>query len=230
MRRISTATKQVDKFGAGKHGFRDGDPVNAISATDLEAQFFDHVQEELCAIVEAAGGAADGSSRSQVVNAILSLIAANGSAPGKVAYFAMSSAPAGYLKANGALVSRTTYAALFAAISTTFGAGDGVTTFKLPDLRGEFIRGWSDGAGVDSGRVFGSAQTDAMQGHVHPGWANATAASATDTPAGAGGTQYTGIINNPSTGNPATDGVNGTPRTAAETRPRNIALLACIKY
>ena len=60
---------------------------------------------------------------------------------GTVAYIAASSAPGGWLKCNGAAVSRTTYAALFAAIGTTFGAGDGSTTFKLPDLRGEFVRG-----------------------------------------------------------------------------------------
>jgi microcystin-dependent protein len=82
---------------------------------------------------------------------------------GQVAYFAVSSAPTGWLKANGALVSRTTYATLFAAVGTTFGVGDGSTTFALPDMRGEFPRGWDDGRGVDSGRVFGSAQLDQMQ-------------------------------------------------------------------
>lgn len=67
---------------------------------------------------------------------------------GVIGFFAGSSAPSGYLKANGALVSRTTYATLFAAIGTTFGAGDGSTTFALPDLRGEFLRGWDDGRGT----------------------------------------------------------------------------------
>ena len=71
---------------------------------------------------------------------------------GTVLYFAGSSAPAGWLKANGAAVSRTAYAALFAAIGTTYGLGDGRSTFNLPDLRGEFIRGWDDGRGVDTPR------------------------------------------------------------------------------
>lgn len=86
---------------------------------------------------------------------------------GEVAFFARNTAPTGYLKANGAAVSRTAYATLFAAIGTTFGAGDGSTTFNLPDLRGEFIRGWDDGRGVDSGRAFGSYQTDEIKSHKH---------------------------------------------------------------
>ncbi|WP_197369874.1 phage tail protein, partial [Ralstonia pseudosolanacearum] len=64
---------------------------------------------------------------------------------GLIGYFARSTAPSGWLKANGAAVSRTTYAALYAEIGTTFGAGDGAATFNLPDLRGEFLRGWDDG-------------------------------------------------------------------------------------
>lgn len=86
---------------------------------------------------------------------------------GAVLYFSGRTAPAGWLKANGAAVSRTAYAALFAAIGTTYGAGDGRSTFNLPDLRGEFIRGWDDGRGVDAGRVFGSAQAHALQSHQH---------------------------------------------------------------
>ena len=77
---------------------------------------------------------------------------------GSVYTFAGSTVPTGWLKCNGALLSRTTYAALFAVIGTTYGAGDGSTTFALPDLRGEFVRGFDDGRGVDAGRTLGSAQ------------------------------------------------------------------------
>jgi len=93
---------------------------------------------------------------------------------GLVASFARSAAPTGWLKANGAAVSRTAYADLFAAIGTTYGAGDGFNTFNLPDLRGEFIRGWDDGRGVDGGRALGSSQAGAVQSHTH----TATAADA----------------------------------------------------
>jgi microcystin-dependent protein len=55
-----------------------------------------------------------------------------------VQFYAADTAPAGWVKANGAALSRTTYAELFAAIGTTFGAGNGSTTFNLPYMRGEF--------------------------------------------------------------------------------------------
>ena len=54
-------------------------------------------------------------------------------------------APSGWLNCDGSVVSRTTYADLFSVIGTTFGAGDGSTTFKLPDYRGDFLRGYLSG-------------------------------------------------------------------------------------
>lgn len=68
---------------------------------------------------------------------------------GTVSFFTKNTPPTGYLKCNGAAISRTTYSTLFTAIGTTFGTGDGSTTFNLPDLRGEFIRGWDDSRGID---------------------------------------------------------------------------------
>lgn len=87
---------------------------------------------------------------------------------GSLTFAAVNVTPAGYIKANGAAVSRTTYARLFARIGTEYGAGDGVTTFNLPDLRGEFLRGWDDGRGVDSGRAVASAQAAQIATHTHP--------------------------------------------------------------
>lgn len=87
--------------------------------------------------------------------------------PGAIIHFARNTAPTGYLKANGAAVSRTTYAALFAAIGTTWGAGDGVSTFNIPDLRGVFVRGWDDARGIDSGRAFASYQDQDNAPHSH---------------------------------------------------------------
>jgi len=98
---------------------------------------------------------------------------------GMVCYFAQSTPPAGYLKRNGAAVSRTTYARLFAKIGTTYGAGDGSTTFNLPDGRGVFDRGLDDGRGLDPGRTLGSYQESANLSHAHgvvdPGHAHAIA-------------------------------------------------------
>lgn len=144
--------------------------------------------------------------------------------PGDIKYTARSTAPTGWMKANGAAISRTTYAALFAAIGTTFGSGDGVNTFNLPDLRGEFIRCWDDGRGIDSGRAMGSSQADMIKQHEH------------DIPTGNGNpgsratiTDDIGIVSeanpNLSVGRYYTYSTGG-----AETRPRNVALLACIKF
>jgi len=150
--------------------------------------------------------------------------------PGNVSAFAMSSAPSGWLKCNGAAISRTTYSALFASIGTTFGGGNGSTTFNLPDLRGEFIRGWDDGRGADSGRGFGSYQGDAIRNitgmvktanerndHLNNGafYTNGTASSGTG-----GG----------SLGRRVSFNVSRVVPTAADNRPRNRALLYCIKY
>ena len=81
---------------------------------------------------------------------------------GMVQAYAGSAAPTGWLKCNGAAISRTTYATLFAAIGTTYGSGDGSSTFNVPELRGEFVRGWDDSRGVDSGRSLGSFQADGL--------------------------------------------------------------------
>lgn len=86
---------------------------------------------------------------------------------GQVASFALAVPPAGWLKANGAVVPRAVYADLFAAIGTRFGAGDGATTFNLPDLRGQFVRGWDDGRGIDPSRVMGTEQAFQNAAHTH---------------------------------------------------------------
>jgi microcystin-dependent protein len=124
----------------------------------------------------------------------------------------MAAAPAGWLVCDGSLKLRATYAALFAAIGVLYGAGDGATTFALPDLRGEFLRGLDGGRNVDAGRALGSAQADAFKSHTHSmGLALSQAAFTAQNPA---------LLANGSAQTAATGG--------AETRPRNIALLACI--
>jgi len=140
---------------------------------------------------------------------------------GTVVYVAYNTAPTGWLKCNGAAISRTTYADLFTKIGTTFGVGNGSTTFNLPDLRGEFIRGWDDGRGVDSGRTFGSAQAQATGPHNH------------DVAYGVGGyypTAYGGYVLNSKNYTATNQALNTGTGIGTETRPRNISLLPCIKY
>lgn len=160
---------------------------------------------------------------------------------GEVAFFARSTPPSGWLKANGAAVSRTTYAALFAAIGTTFGAGDGRTTFNLPDLRGEFLRCLDDGRNIDRGRRLGTAQGDTIRNII--GKLDGSAMGSGNQvlegkmiASGAIGTTYQQRQWSGDQGGWGEQSVSfdfdasRVVPTANENRPRNVALLACIKY
>lgn len=92
---------------------------------------------------------------------------------GAVMPFARSTAPTGWLIADGSTISRTTYSQLFAAIGTTFGAGNGSTTFVIPDLRGRIPVGRNAGTFATLGAI-GGAETvtltiDQMPNHSHRG-------------------------------------------------------------
>lgn len=125
--------------------------------------------------------------------------------------------PAGYLIEDGADVGRVAYATLFAAIGTTYGAGDGATTFNLPDSRGEFWRGLDLGRGVDVGRVVGSNQGDMIKSHSH-----SVRTSLGNDGIGVRNSGEDGLVYEISQAAMAFGGV--------ETRPRNLAKIPLIKY
>lgn len=139
-----------------------------------------------------------------------------GYSPGDLKFWPGNALPPGWLKANGAAVSRSAYAALFAAIGTAYGVGDGATTFNVPDLRAEFLRALDDGRGVDGGRGQGTAQASDVISHTHNyyGALNALGGGGVYGVAGAGYTPFT----------------SSAAGGATETRPRNVAFLLCIKY
>lgn len=169
---------------------------------------------------------------------------------GSITFSLVNVTPAGYLKANGAAVSRATYARLFARVGTQYGAGDGATTFNLPDLRGEFLRGWDDSRGVDSGRAVASFQSGQMTSHFHPFSGNVGGngfhahtmfdALVRDSTGGVGANaRYVNAsIGNNQTGARSTDAggshahsFSGTTGAAgAENRPSNMPLVAFIKF
>lgn len=169
---------------------------------------------------------------------------------GMIAFFACSTAPPGYLKANGSVVSRVTYARLFAVIGTMFGEGDGSTTFNVPDLRGEFFRAWDDDRGADVGRTLCSWQPGGNEDHFHllpttTGDNEATEAGVTALFLDGVG-ELPGTVTDVSQMPPTVRGNNsglisgqvfrtyrqssGGPTAQSEARPRNVALLACIKH
>jgi hypothetical protein len=141
--------------------------------------------------------------------------------PGAVVPFAMPTIPAGWLACDGRAVLRDQYSALYDAIGTTWGAGDNNTTFNLPDLRGEFLRGYDNGRGADAGRLFGSWQADALKSHVH---------QIDFTGHTSGGTDGSGSVGAGAGGLEGINSFDTAPTGGGETRPRNIALLVCIKY
>ncbi|HBI9798664.1 TPA: tail fiber protein [Escherichia coli] len=226
MHRIDTKTAQKDKFGAGKNGFTRGNPQTGTPATDLDDDYFDMLQEELCSVVEASGASLEKAQHDQLLTALRALLLSRknpfgdiksdgtvktalenlglgeGSAlpVGVPVPWPSATPPTGWLKCNGAAFSAEEYPELAKVYPTN----------KLPDLRGEFIRGWDDGRGIDSGRTLLSAQDGSIEAHGHdyngviytssgPSWANTT---------DAGHRAYSGF----------TSSYGG-----SETRPRNIA-------
>lgn len=134
---------------------------------------------------------------------------------GAIMAFAMNSAPTGWLAANGSSVSTTTYASLFAAIGYTYGGSGG--SFNLPDLRGYFVRGSGNNSDGSASGAFGAKQQDELKSHTHT--TGETGTGVTSNAVLSSGTIFV-------SGN----GANATGATGgAETRPKNIAMLYCIK-
>ena len=216
-------------------------PVSVVKSDLIDLSSYAPLASPALTGTPTAPTAAAGTSTTQIattafVKAEAAAVATALSLPtGSLIYYAGSVAPAGYLEANGALLSRTTYAALFAAIGIIYNAGDGSTTFGLPDLRSEFIRGFDNGRGIDAGRLIGSWQGDAIRnitgeykqypfGLKSPSPKGAFASTTQDSSVAqqqGGASQGDGTVR--------FDASKVVP-TANENRPRNVAALICIKY
>lgn len=179
----------------------------------------------------------------------LSFSIVEGVPTGSVFCLAVNTVPTGYVKCNGASYSRTgTYAALFAVIGTTYGAADS-SHFNVPDLRGEFVRGFDDSRGVDNNRQVGTSQGGENAQHNHAASSSVSESSHThnmrglDLGGGSGSVAitlgsgqsyqigYGNSISSKSSGS-ATTGISVSTTTSnqgSEARPRNIAMLYIIK-
>lgn len=155
--------------------------------------------------------------------------------PSAVMAFARQTAPSGWLPCDGAAVSRTTYAALFAAIGTTFGSGDGSSTFNVPDMRGYFARGSGTNSDGTASGTFGAKQTDDIKPHTHnindPSHQHVSfgdvGGGGSTLAAGAGyNVTSTNVTSASGTGITV---LNTGTNIGTEVRPKNIALLYCIK-
>lgn len=246
------ATDVTDQLTAAQYSDIIKSALNSAGLFTTQAPGDSSTRPATCAFVQAAVGAAISS--------------------GAVVMFPGTSPPSGYVKANGALLSRVTYANLWAYAQASgniaasdaawtsgqFSPGDGATTFRVPDLRGYHLRAWDDSRGIDSGRGLGTVQADAFQNHSHgvndPTHAHSvfdpTHSHSTTLNLGANGTTGPGAQSLRDGSNPigtanygssaAATGVSiyaaGTGITiqaagaASETRVKNVAMLACIKY
>ena len=243
MHRIDTKTAQKDKFGAGKNGFTRGNPQTGTPATDLDDDYFDMLQEELCSVVEASGASLEKGRHDQLLTALRALllsrknpfgdIKSDGTVPTALANLGLgegsalpvcvpvpwpsATPPTGWIKCNGAPFSAEEYPELAKVYPA----------LKLPDLRGEFIRGWDDGRGVDSGRVVLTGQSQSVQQHTHDlsmayssesGYKNTLG----DTP-NSDMIAIKNMINTTTFNGSGWIYVKANDSTGAETRPRNLA-------
>ncbi|HEA3464170.1 TPA: integrase [Escherichia coli] len=245
MHRIDTKTAQKDKFGAGKNGFTRGNPQTGTPATDLDDDYFDMLQEELCSVVEASGASLEKGRHDQLLTALRALLLSRKNPFGDiksdgtvktalenlglgagapaigVPFFWPSAAMPNtvidswsgmvFLKFNGAKFSATDYPMLAKVFPS----------LVLPEARGEFLRIWDDGRGVDAGRGLLSDQGHAYQSHSHRLLMSAGSAGSGNVigiDSSLNGT-LTYNINQPGGGQiQAIENAGGT-----ETRPRNIA-------
>jgi phage-related tail fiber protein len=181
---------------------------------------------------------------------------------GSVMAFPSINAPSGWLKLNGASLNRSDYPDLWAFAQSSgnlvtdtvwyttsaigsFSEGNGSTTFRIPDFRGEFVRGWDDSRGVDTGRGIGTTQGDAIRNITgslsgvlgvtnqaytwgfRPGSNGAFSVAYSMAPYN----QYSGPYNPPGgSGSVANFNASDVVPTAQENRPRNVSLLYCIKF
>ena len=144
LRKTATAAEWVDVTAAG---------IGAAQASHK------HPASDLTSTL----GIGQGGTSATTADAARANLGAARNIAGIIHAYAGSTAPDGYLMCDGAAVSRTTYAALFAAIGTTYGAGDGSTTFNLPDLQGRFPLGAGAGNGLTARTV---GQKDGEEGHA----------------------------------------------------------------
>lgn len=228
---------QVEATATQDGKYTDGNFAGGIAATRLRAAAFNAMQEELAHIVESAGLALNINDMTQVLKAIQKLtlsranpfadIKSDGAAAISTALtnlglgkgsalpvgvpvpWPSATPPTEWLKCNGAAFTASQYPELALAYPA----------LKLPDLRGEFIRGWDDGRGVDQGRSLLSNQSDAFASHNHDIRTTSSLTSPSDDGDPARG-QIRGSVNTlGGVGSDKSIGKSG----GSETRPRNIA-------
>jgi hypothetical protein len=228
---------KIDGPGAAPGGlFTEGNPDSGVPATVVTDDWMNAVQAEICNAITSAGIALNKADNTQLADAI-ALLVRRAKPIGTVITGYWLNAPTGTLLLQGQEVSRTTYADLWAHVQaqavvvtdaewaagekSQFSSGNGTTTFRLPDLRDEFIRVRA------SGRSLGSRQDDAVGPHQH----NMDFEAFSE--ASGGTTNHDGFVvgsADASLGDYTNDVAIQNNAGTTETRPRNTALTAAIFY
>lgn len=234
----------------------DADPAMGIEGSRPSAMAIEHPIREIVNAIVAGGLVPSGANLSQLAALFAGKADVTRGVPvGAVALIAGDDAPSGWLKLNGAALSRASYPDLWSHASNVsgmltsdaswlagdygkFSSGDGATTFRIPDARGEFLRVWDDGRGADTGRGLGTWQ----KGSVHsidygPSQASIGDRSASASPLDDLGYDAVNISNYPqgyltSSAAAVVAALGASPSEIASgsARPRNLAFMAIIKY
>ncbi|MCU0119510.1 phage tail protein [Pseudomonas sp. B2M1-30] len=149
---------------------------------------------------------------------------------GSIVAFPVDTPPPGFLELDNSVKSSATYPDLSAYLAGKFNKGDeGAGNFRLPEARGEFLRGWDHGRGVDAGRAAGSSQLDSLQNitGIFDGYLDVTS---TDGVFAKGNKNFSpNQVAQKEAYHAVSFDASRVARTSTETRPRNIAVMWCIK-
>ena len=213
--------------------FTEGDPNVGTPATVVTAAFLNALQEEVCGVVEATGAALAKPDNAQLLAAIRWLI--DQAVPvGTVMAGYFAAAPAGWLLCSGQVVSRAAYPRLWTHVNGAglavseaawaasghgrFSVGDGSTTFRLPDLRSEFLRGFDNGRGLVPSNTLGAWLADEFKSHTHP-----MGPEFVTEDGGSGG------VGGTTSGSPGVAGPTGAAGGAGA-RPRAVGVAFCVRF
>ncbi|WP_341869622.1 phage tail protein [Pseudomonas aegrilactucae] len=235
--------KSVPAIGLVNGRFVDENPATGMPGSLIPASWGNAVTEEVLGVIKAAGLKPSETDNAQLAKAFKAMIAEASALPiGSMIAFTKGTVPPGFLELDGSVQSSTAYPQLAAYLGTTFNVGSEPSGyFRLPETRGEALRGWDHGRGVDAGRQLGSFQQDALQNIV--GALNSRKAASESV----AGTIYStsGVFGFEMSNGPTVYGTASSTttspsdtvkfdaskvvRTATETRMRNLAVMWCIK-
>lgn len=220
----TTAPDASYPYGGAQNITAPGDGTGTPWEAALVNDLFGLTQAALSAASIVPSGSPETAEASQFLDAVTALLQPVGA--GLVHYG--TAAPTGFLVCDGSEVDKTTFAALFAVIGTTWdttggAAAPAVGNFRLPpqELNGKGI--FTRGVGAFA---VGDYSEDALQGHYHAGFVT----GGVETHLGSSVTAATETLARVGGATAITDGVNGTPRLGSETVPNSITALMCIKF